>query len=100
MSMPRWPTITKELFKVRITALEDLDTQPVRLGFMLEDAKPTDEDMHEATWQGDVGKSREAGVMVGPDTDIELTAGGYTVWYRVTDNPEIPWRPCGWVIVK
>lgn len=111
MSLEPWPSITKELFKVRITADVVLDTQPVFLAFMPENTKPTDEDMHVATWQGDSSTSiqlpsgqtawfREAGVMVGPDTSIQLVPGGYTVWYKVTDNPEEPWRPCGWVRVS
>lgn len=100
MSLEPWPSITKELFKVRITADVELDTQPVYLAFMSENTKPTDDDLHEATWQGDPGTSRVAAVMVGPGTDIQLEPGGYTVWYKVTDNPEEPWRPCGWVRVS
>lgn len=56
--------------------------------------KPTDADWHAAEWEGDPAAVRIARLLIGPGK-LELTAGYYRVWYRLTDTPEVPVRQAG-----
>lgn len=50
---------------------------------------PGDSDWHSASWDT-TGAVAAASLLVGPDGVIELDAGAYSVWVRLTDNPEVP----------
>lgn len=86
------PSISVEYARVRITANVSLSSQTVELAFMgSRTTEPGDSDWVTATWLGDAGTTRDAGVLVGPGQHV-LAEGSYWVWFRVTDTPEIPAR--------
>ena len=75
---------SKEYLYVDITADQALDDQPVEVAVTT--ARPAVDSWQAATWVGDVGTSRSARILL----DGLLTVGAYTVWVRLTDNPEVP----------
>jgi hypothetical protein len=94
------PAISLEYFEIAITAAVTLTAQPVEFAFVPDgDDGPADDDWTAATWIGDAGLTRAARLLLGPGGDVTLAVGGYVPWYRVTDDPEIPARPVGWLSV-
>lgn len=77
---------SKEYLTVTVTADVDLD-QPVELATTAGHAQPADDDWVTATWIGEVAKVRQAQILL---DDADLEVGPWSVWLRVTDNPEIP----------
>lgn len=73
---------TIEYLGVTLTSDQTLDTQPVAVSF----DRTT---WHNATWTGTAGLTRTARVLVG-DTVPLPQKGTWTVYTRVTDNPEAP----------
>lgn len=41
----------------------------------------------------------QLGILVGPDTDNELTPGTYKVWVRYADSPEAPVIVAGQIVI-
>jgi hypothetical protein len=41
------------------------------------------------------GRERDAVLLIGAGTTLAETAGDYSVWVKVTDNPEIPVQHAG-----
>lgn len=62
-------------------------------------AKPAAGDWHTGSWDGTSprapGNAYIAHCLVGPGGTVTLPAGRYTMWVRITDNPEIPVIPFG-----
>lgn len=56
----------------------DLTGAPVRIAVVAHRANPDDDEWHTAEWADD-----DARILIGPGTDIVLTAGGYRVWISV-----------------
>lgn len=71
----------------------------VEFAFTTGSTKPGVDDWTTGSWDGDEPRQPTgeyvAQVLVGPDGDIELEAGTYTGWVRVTDDPERPVIPYG-----
>lgn len=89
------PSISVEYARVSITADVTLTSQTVELAFLSSStAEPADADWETATWLGDAGTTRTAGVLVGPGALVLAEAVWY-VWWRVTDSPEVPARRAG-----
>jgi hypothetical protein len=64
---------------------------PVEIAIVLATAgEPADADYHAAAWDGD-----EAVLLIGADTDVDLAAGEYVVWSRVTTGTQQPVRRSG-----
>lgn len=95
----RQPSISTEYARVRITGDVTLSTQTVELAFMgSRTTEPSGGDWHTATWLGDAGTTRDAGVLVGP-AGLVLAEGSFYVWFRVTDTPEVPARYAGTLVI-
>lgn len=91
----RQPSISVEYARVRITANVSLSSQVVELAFMgSRTTEPSSGDWVTATWLGDAGTTRDAGVLVGPGQHV-LAEGTWHCWFRVTDTPEVPARYAG-----
>jgi hypothetical protein len=60
---------------------------------------PGPDDWHSATWET-VGSVSHARCLIGPTGGIALPAGTYTVYVRVTDNPEIPVKQAGYLTIS
>ncbi|MEU5043161.1 hypothetical protein [Streptomyces griseorubiginosus] len=71
----------------------------VEFAFTAVTAKPTTGDWKTGSWDGTQprppGNAYIAHCLVGPGGTVELPAGTYTMWIRITDNPEIPVIPFG-----
>lgn len=89
------PSISVEYARVKLSADVTLGTQTVQMAFLTSStAEPTGGDWQAATWLGDAGTTRHAGVLVGPGAFV-LTEGEWWVWWRITDTPEVPARRGG-----
>lgn len=71
----------------------------VEFAFTTATAKPAPGDWKTGTWDGTQprppGNAYIAHCLVGPGGTVELPTGRYTMWVRVTDNPEVPVIPFG-----
>jgi len=71
----------------------------VEFAFTPVTAKPAAGDWKTGTWDGTQpqtpGNAYIAHCLVGPGGTVALAAGKYTMWVRVTDNPEVPVIPFG-----
>lgn len=82
---------TEEYLTFEITAAVELDAQPVEFSF-------DRETWHTGAWVGTAGTTRNARFLA-DETTLPATAGYHSVYYRITDAPEIPIRRCGYVVV-
>lgn len=76
----------------------DVSTDVVEMAFLPGQAAPAEDDWLSASWDVDavsVPARYRAQCLVGPDGTVELEAGVYSVWVRITDDPEIPVRRAG-----
>lgn len=97
--MSKIPSISVEYARVTLTADVTLDSQTVELAFMSSrQAEPTSGDWKTATWLTAVGKTRKAGVLVGPG-ELELAKGTWYMWFRLADTPEVPARYAGQLVI-
>jgi hypothetical protein len=73
----------------------------VALAFMSAWALPASPDWHTGSWTGSTAPGIYlAQVLVGPENaGVDLTQGTYTVWVRITDNPEVPVINSGTLII-
>jgi hypothetical protein len=88
------PAASTEYVKVTITSDVTLGAQPVEFAFLATGDPDADTTWHTASWAGDAGTTRAARLLAGPGA-VELAAGWWTLWVRVTDDPEIPVREAG-----
>jgi hypothetical protein len=74
----------------------------VYLAFKLRGARPAAGDWIAAAWETDAGPPVQylAKVLVGPGGAVQLSPGTYTVWAKVTDNPEVPILSGGTLIIE
>lgn len=94
-------SLSLEYIRVPVSVKEsgspiDPTSDSVALSFPTEGSAPTL--WNPGTWETDATTTPTtylARVLVGPNGDIELTAGLYDVWVRITDNPEVPARKSG-----
>jgi hypothetical protein len=71
----------------------------VAMAFLSNSAAPASGDWKTASWDAADTTSAvpvyRARCLVGPGGDTTLTPGIWTVWVKVTDNPEVPVLSCG-----
>lgn len=84
-------TGTVEYLEVTVSADFQLAGQPVALSFDRRTWIP-------AEWQGAPGESRAARILL--DKDTLPDRGEWTVFVRITDNPEIPVFPAGSIRIR
>lgn len=95
-------TASTEYVRVQVQAREDgADVDPTgdtaEMAFTTGGA-PQSGDWQTASWETDstvTPTAYYARCLVGPAGAATLTAGLWTVWLRVTDNPEVIVRRCG-----
>ncbi len=88
--------LSKEYRSWPVTATEagvpvDPTDDPVYLAFAADADPPAGDDFVAAEWET-IGGAHFARVLIGPGA-LELAAGAYRVWVKVTDSPEIPVLP-------
>ena len=82
------PVETVEYLEVQLDTLEDLSSSTVEAGFA-----PMDGESRPATWiTGSWDPIFPNRLRVLKPANV-VPAGEYRMWYRITDNPEIPVRP-------
>lgn len=71
----------------------------VEFAFTAVSVQPASTDWKAGSWDGTTprqpGNAYIAHCLVGPGGTVELPAGQYRMWVRVTDNPEVPVIPFG-----
>lgn len=106
MFNPR-PTTSLEYVKVGITASQagepfDPTGDNVEMAFTLNEANPVSADWNAAVWQVNTTTTPityNACCLVGPAGTVQLAAGEWSVWVRVTDSPEVPQIPISGLLV-
>ena len=66
---------------------------PVKFAFIVGPDNPTSGQWVSGSWDGTTARpdgSYRAQCLIGPGGTTTLTAGTYTMWIQITDNPEIP----------
>jgi len=82
-------------------AVIDPTGSDVDMAFLRGSAAPGDSDWQAASWDTDAGTvptTYRAQCLVGPGA-VQLAAGTYRVWVRVTDSPEVPVKAAGHITV-
>lgn len=73
-------------------------TDVVAMAFTVQGVRPQSTDWKTASWNTAalVGPNNYlARCLVGPGGTVQLAAGQYKIWVKITDNPEIPQIPAG-----
>lgn len=70
-------------------AAVDPTTDTVALAFPVSGVTPASDDWHTGSWETS-GTTHYARLLVGPNGALNLAAGSFDVWVKVTDNPEQP----------
>lgn len=85
-----------EYIKVPVTPPSGvtISAQVVEIAVVAQTSRPITTDWRSATWVG----TNIAQVLIGPG-QLQLAAGTYNVWVRVTDVPEIPVLIAGTITV-
>ena len=104
MASLRRSRLTTEYIRVPVTALGnglpvDTSTDAAWLAFPVRKSEPLDSDWQAALWESSAGQTYLA-VLVGPACPFNLPIGRYDVWVKIADNPEIPVRKIGPVIIQ
>jgi hypothetical protein len=73
----------------------------VQMAFMLT-GNPGPSDWHAASWDTWTYPTLQyvAKCLIGPNSSVSLAVGTYTVWVKVTDNPEVPVLPAATLIIN
>ena len=96
--------LSREFVAVAITAKTagtsvNPTSDTVEFAFTTVTAQPATGDWKTGSWDGtqprQPGGAYIAHCLVGPGGTVTLPAGTYTMWVRITDNPEIPVIPFG-----
>ena len=96
--------LSREFVSVAITATAagspvNPTSDAVEFAFTAPATDPAPGDWKTGSWDGTEprppGSAYIAHCLVGPGGTVELPVGRYTMWVRVTDNPEVPVIPFG-----
>lgn len=61
-------------------------------------ANPSPGDWHTGLWDS-TDAPYVAQCLVGPSGGVALTAGTWLIWIKITDNPEVPVRSVGQLVI-
>ncbi len=75
-------------------ATVDPTNDAVRFAFKTGGQQPSSGDFLAGSWEV-IGGVPYARILVGPGGTIQLAAGRYDVYLKITDNPEVPVRLAG-----
>jgi hypothetical protein len=94
--MKTYSTLTKEYVPALVTSEAggvpvDPTADPVQMAFVAPGTNPAPGDWQAAIWDsGSVNGAHTALCLIGPGGTIQLAAGVYAVWVKITDSPEVP----------
>lgn len=108
MAEIRQSALSREYVRVVVAAKDSghtVDPTPdqVFLAFMTAKGRPQSSDWRTANWEVDATVTPNvyyARCLVGPGGSVDLDAGTYTVWVKVSANPEIPIRSVGLLVIE
>lgn len=83
---------------VIVTAMGGNPTTDVVAMAFTTSGEPQPGDWKSATWDTTTALGANqylAQCLVGPGGTVQLAAGQYSIWVKVTDNPEVPILPAG-----
>lgn len=97
------PRATIEKFQTTITAPEDPTGNTVSFAFVASGTAPSS--FTAGTWDGTYSDGRATAVtptvgFTSSGATVELAAGTWVAYVKVTDDPEVPVRKCGYVIIE
>ena len=76
----------------------DPSSDPLAFAFVSVGAEPGSGDWVTGTWGGQLNGMYWAQCLVGPAAGVSgtvLSIGSYAIWYKITDNPEVPVQQAG-----
>jgi hypothetical protein len=73
----------------------DPHNDAVVMAFPVRGVNPVSGDWKAASWESDGAGGWRARCLVGPGGAVQLSAGSYDAWVKITDNPEVPVRRVG-----
>jgi hypothetical protein len=86
--------LSTEYVWVPVIAPVNTTADPVSIAFKTS-GKPSSGDWHTAAWD-----DKAARILVGPGNGgVVLTAGTYSVWVKVTDDPAVPVINAGQLVI-
>jgi hypothetical protein len=92
-------SLSRQYVPVVITIRDgDPTSSPVSMAFTINEADPVDADWQAASWSDQSGPlpgDYVALCLIGPGGTIALPKGEYSIFAKVTSNPEVPVIPCG-----
>lgn len=62
-------------------------------------ANPTSGDWHPGLWDSVIGPY-VAQCLIGPAGGVALAVGTWVIWVKITDNPEVPVRSVGQLVIN
>ena len=92
--------ITIDVAALGLTTLAANPTgDPVYMAFMQDDQSPQLSDWHTASWVS-ASPPYEITILIGPENGgVRLAEGRSQVYVMIVDNPTVPVRPVGWILV-
>jgi hypothetical protein len=72
----------------------------VQFAFLPGNTAPGTASFVTGTWFSPIANTYYAACLVGPLGSASLTPGTYTIWVKITDNPEVPVRTPGQLQVQ
>lgn len=72
----------------------------VAMAFIPSAAKPQSADWNVGSWDTAPGPTYMAQCLIGPNGGVTLATGVYTVWVKITDNPEQPIAAVGQLTIE
>lgn len=92
-------SLSRQYVPVVITIRDgDPTSSVVQMAFTLNDADPVDGDWQSASWStqpGPLPGDYIAECLIGPGGTITLAKADYSIFAKITSNPEVPVIPCG-----
>ncbi len=103
MSTVRIPRESIEKLQCRVTAPTDPTGDTVSFAFAAEDARP--DTFTAGTWDGTYSGGYATAVtptvgFTDSGATVELAAGTWIAYVKVTDSPEVPVRKCGSIVIE
>jgi len=95
--------LSTEYDRWAISAASDPRADVVELAYLTPGTEPTESDWHTASWEASTlvvdGVTCYVVALLLGYGGLELEVGEWSVWVRVTDDPTIPVKPLGTIVV-
>jgi hypothetical protein len=87
---------------VKVDVARDSGVDPtgdvVAMAFVADGVQPVPGDFKAGSWET-IDGIYKARCLIGPAGVVQLVAGTYVVWVKITDNPEVPVKRSGYIKV-